>query len=61
LGIAGSWCPYPRRHRTPAAIRTLLRIIDGLLTYAVAFFVVLASGRRQRLGDMAAHTFVRRM
>jgi uncharacterized RDD family membrane protein YckC len=41
-----------------AAIRTLLRLIDGLLCYAVAFFTVLASGKRQRLGDMAAHTLV---
>src|SRR4029453_11004498 len=30
-----------------AALRTLLRIIDGLLTYAVAFVVTLASERRQ--------------
>ena len=41
-----------------AAIRTLLRLIDGLFCYAVAFFTVLASGQRQRLGDMAAHTLV---
>jgi hypothetical protein len=41
-----------------AAIRTLLRIIDGLFSYAVAFIVVLTSGKRQRLGDMAAHTLV---
>jgi uncharacterized RDD family membrane protein YckC len=41
-----------------AAVRTLLRIIDGLLTYGVAFVVTLASERRQRLGDIAAHTLV---
>jgi uncharacterized RDD family membrane protein YckC len=41
-----------------AAVRTLLRIIDGLFCYAVAFFTVLASRRRQRLGDMAARTLV---
>ena len=33
-------------------------IIDGLLTYAVAFVVTLATERRQRLGDIAAHTLV---
>ena len=41
-----------------AAIRTLLRIIDGLFCYAVAFVSVLASAKRQRLGDMAARTLV---
>ena len=41
-----------------AAWRTILRIIDGLFTYAVAFVVTLASDKRQRLGDMAAHTLV---
>jgi uncharacterized RDD family membrane protein YckC len=41
-----------------AAIRTLLRIVDGLFSYAVAFITVLISGKRQRLGDMAAHTLV---
>jgi uncharacterized RDD family membrane protein YckC len=41
-----------------AAIRTLLRIIDGLFCYTVAFVSVLASAKRQRLGDMAAHTLV---
>jgi uncharacterized RDD family membrane protein YckC len=42
----------------PAAIRTVLRIIDGLFTYLVGFITVLASSKRQRLGDMAAHTLV---
>jgi uncharacterized RDD family membrane protein YckC len=41
-----------------AAIRTLLRLIDSLLGYAVAFITVLASAKRQRLGDMAARTLV---
>jgi uncharacterized RDD family membrane protein YckC len=44
-----------------AAVRTILRLIDGLFSYAVAFFTVLASGKRQRLGDMAAHTLVIRV
>ena len=42
----------------PAAIRTILRLVDGLFGYLVAFVVVLASGKRQRLGDMAARTLV---
>ena len=41
-----------------AAIRTVLRIIDGIFAYLVAFVVVLVSGKNQRLGDMAANTLV---
>jgi uncharacterized RDD family membrane protein YckC len=41
-----------------AAIRTVLRIIDGLFAYLVAFVTVLASEKNQRFGDMAAHTLV---
>ena len=41
-----------------AAIRTVLRLIDGLFFYLVGFVSVLASGKNQRLGDMAAHTLV---
>ena len=41
-----------------AAIRTVLRLIDGLFGYLVGFIAVLASAKRQRLGDMAAHTLV---
>jgi uncharacterized RDD family membrane protein YckC len=41
-----------------AAIRTVLRLIDGLFCYAVAFVTVLATAKRQRLGDMAARTLV---
>jgi uncharacterized RDD family membrane protein YckC len=41
-----------------AAIRTVLRIIDGFFFYLVAFISVLASGKNQRLGDMLAHTLV---
>jgi uncharacterized RDD family membrane protein YckC len=36
----------------------LLRIVDGLFSYLVAFIAVLISGKNQRLGDMAAHTLV---
>ena len=42
----------------PTSIRTVLRLVDGLAGYLVAYVVVLTSGRRQRLGDMAAHTLV---
>jgi uncharacterized RDD family membrane protein YckC len=41
-----------------ATIRTLLRIVDSLFSYLVAFITVLISGKNQRLGDMAAHTLV---
>ena len=41
-----------------AAIRTILRLIDGLFFYLVGFIVVLISGKNQRLGDMVAHTLV---
>jgi uncharacterized RDD family membrane protein YckC len=39
-------------------IRTVLRIIDGLLAYLVGFIIVLSNDRRRRLGDMAAKTQV---
>lgn len=41
-----------------AAIRTVLRIVDGFFFYIVAFVAVLASQKNKRLGDMAAHTLV---
>jgi uncharacterized RDD family membrane protein YckC len=41
-----------------ATIRTLLRLVDGLFGYLVGFIAVMASAKRQRLGDMAAHTLV---
>ena len=41
------------------AIRTVLRVIDGIGLYVVGLIVMLVSGeRRQRLGDMAAGTIV---
>jgi uncharacterized RDD family membrane protein YckC len=36
----------------------VLRIIDGILAYAVAFVSVLASQKNQRLGDMVANTLM---
>ena len=41
-----------------AAIRTVLRIVDGIGSYLVGFIAVLASHKNQRLGDMSAHTLV---
>jgi len=41
-----------------AALRTVLRIIDGIALYAVAFVSVLATPKNQRLGDMVANTLV---
>lgn len=41
-----------------ATVRNVLRIIDGLFFYLVGFVAILASSKRQRLGDMAAHTLV---
>jgi hypothetical protein len=34
----------------------LLRIIDGIFFYAVAFVSVLVTQKNRRLGDMVAHT-----
>jgi uncharacterized RDD family membrane protein YckC len=41
-----------------AAVRTLLRLVDGMFSYAVAFVVALTNDKRQRLGDMAGRTLV---
>jgi hypothetical protein len=41
-----------------AAIRTLRRLVNHLVGYAVAFITVVMSDKRQRLGDMAALTLV---
>jgi uncharacterized RDD family membrane protein YckC len=41
------------------AVRTLLRVVDGLGLYVVGLVVMLATGqRRQRIGDLAAGTIV---
>jgi len=48
-----------RRPSTGAvALRTILRLIDGFLFYAVGLVVMLVSPRRQRLGDLAGKTTV---
>jgi len=41
-----------------AVVRTLLRIVDGLLFYLVAAILVWTSDRKQRLGDRIAGTLV---
>ena len=44
------------------ALRTILRLVDGIAFYLVALIAILATGkRRQRLGDMAARTTVTRV
>jgi uncharacterized RDD family membrane protein YckC len=41
------------------ALRTILRLIDGILLYLVAIVVIVATGRRRaRLGDLAGRTAV---
>jgi uncharacterized RDD family membrane protein YckC len=39
-----------------ASLRTLLRLVDGLLSYLVAFVMVLSSARPRGLGDMVPGT-----
>jgi len=41
-----------------AAVRWLLWIVDGFFFYLVAFVTALASDKNQRVGDMAAKTYV---
>lgn len=41
-----------------AAIRNLLRLVDGVLSYAVGLVVMLITDRNQRVGDLAARTVV---
>ncbi len=41
-----------------AAMRTILRIIDGLFDYLIGALLIWTSDKRQRLGDRLAHTVV---
>lgn len=43
---------------TTAAVRNLVRLVDGLFGYAVGVVAILVSPRNQRLGDVAAGTVV---
>jgi len=41
-----------------AAVRTVLRIVDGLFDYLAGAIFIWTSDKKQRLGDRAAHTVV---
>jgi uncharacterized RDD family membrane protein YckC len=41
-----------------AAVRTILRIIDGLFDYLIGAIFIWTSDEKQRLGDRVAHTIV---
>ena len=41
-----------------AAVRTFLRIIDGLFDYLIGAILIWTSDKKQRLGDRVAHTVV---
>jgi hypothetical protein len=41
-----------------SVVRNVLRIVDGFFFYVVGAIVVWTSKKRQRLGDMVAHTLV---
>jgi uncharacterized RDD family membrane protein YckC len=41
-----------------AIVRNVLRIVDGFFFYLVGAIIIWTSKRRQRLGDMVAHTLV---
>ncbi len=41
-----------------AAIRTILRIIDGLIDYLIGALLIWMSEKKQRLGDRPAYTVV---
>lgn len=50
--------PITFRH---SLTRNLLRLVDGILNYAVGLVVMLLSKDMQRVGDMAANTLVVRI
>ncbi len=41
-----------------AAIRTVFRLIDGILAYLIGALLIWSSDKKQRLGDRVAHTIV---
>jgi uncharacterized RDD family membrane protein YckC len=41
-----------------AAVRTILRVIDGLFDYLIGAIFIWTSDEKQRLGDRVAHTVV---
>lgn len=44
-----------------AVVRNVLRLVDGIVFYAIGALLVLASDREQRLGDRVADTVVVRV
>lgn len=57
-GIKVSSLEGDRPGMRASLIRNLLRLVDGIGVYLVAAIAVMASRRRQRLGDIAAGTIV---
>lgn len=53
--VEGGRCDFGR-----ALIRNVLRIVDAIAVYLVGLIVALVSKKRQRVGDLAAHTIVAR-
>ena len=43
---------------TQAAQRTILRLLDGQLCYLIGALLIWSPGKKQRLGDIVAHTVV---
>jgi uncharacterized RDD family membrane protein YckC len=41
-----------------AAVRNILRVVDAIAVYLVALIVALLTKKKQRVGDLAAHTIV---
>jgi uncharacterized RDD family membrane protein YckC len=53
--VEGARCGFGR-----ALVRNLLRLVDGIGVYLVALVATLVTKRKQRVGDLAAHTVVTR-
>lgn len=51
--VEGASCGFSR-----ALVRNLLRLVDGIGVYLVALIVALVTKKKQRVGDLAAHTIV---
>ncbi len=41
-----------------AAVRTVFRLIDGILAYLIGAILIWSSDKKQRLGDQVAHTVI---
>jgi len=51
--VEGAPCQFSQ-----AAVRNILRVVDAIGVYLVALIVALLTKRKQRVGDLAAHTIV---